>query len=78
MSNSVTPSGSSPEWLRVLRQRQVVHDGDVNKSVGVVDDGQDGGEVVGAAAGGDLGRRTLQDIDATVRNTGPTREDMLS
>lgn len=78
MSNSVTPSGSSPEWLRVLRQRQVVHDGDVNKSVGVVDDGQDGGEVVGAAAGGDLGRRILQDIDATVRNTGPTREDMLS
>ena len=39
-------SGSSPEWLGVLRQRKIVHDGDVNEFLGVVDDGQDGGEVV--------------------------------
>jgi len=48
----------------VLRQREVVHDGDVNEAPGVADDGQDGGEVVGAAARRDLGRGALQEKDA--------------
>lgn len=39
-------SGLSPEWLCELRQRKIVHDGNVNEFVGVVDDGQDGGEIV--------------------------------
>lgn len=48
------PNLVSPERLRVLRQREEVHDGDEDKLAGVVDDGQDGGEVVCAPAGRDL------------------------
>lgn len=51
----------SPERLRVLSQRQQVHDGDEDKLAGVVDDGQDGGEVVRAPAGRDLRRGALQE-----------------
>lgn len=48
------PDPVSPERLGVLGQREEVHDGDEDKLAGVVDDGQDGGEVVCAPAGRDL------------------------
>ncbi len=56
---------SSPEWLCELRQREIVHDRNVDEFVGVVDDRQDGGEIVWAAAGWDLRRGTLHDTDVT-------------
>lgn len=42
---------SVPDWLCELRERKVVHDRDVNELLGVVNDRQDGGEIVRPAAG---------------------------
>lgn len=49
----------SPERLRVLSNRQEVHNRDENKFLGVVDHRQDGSEVVCASAGWNLRRGTL-------------------
>lgn len=62
------PDLVSPERLRVLRQREEVHDGDEDKLAGVVDDGQDGVEVVCAATGRDLGGGALQEGAETWTN----------
>lgn len=69
---------SLPQWLCELRQRKVVHDGDVDKLLGVVDDGQDGGKVVGATAGRYLSRGTLQVRTWAEENSLSRHEELLN
>lgn len=73
---SVSSAGLSPEWLCVFRQREIVHDRDVNEFLGIVDDRQDGGEITCTSAGRELRRGTLQETGATqeVRIMGANRE----
>ena len=62
VGRDVPDAGSArlPGRLRVLGEGDEVHDGDVDEAAGVGDDGQDGREVVCAAACRDLGRRALE------------------
>lgn len=62
------PNLVSPDWLRELWGGQEVHDGDEDKLAGVVDDGQDGGEVVCAPAGRDLRGGALREAPETWTN----------
>lgn len=75
------PNLVSPERLRVLRQREEVHDGDEDKLAGVVDDGQDGGEVVCAPAGRNLGggalRESASGVDQSERRGGRQGEELV-
>lgn len=63
-AGSTGGSVSLPEGLCELGQRQVVHDRDVDEPLGITENRQDGRQVVWAAAGWDLWRRTLQETNS--------------